>query len=285
MLSRRIFLQAGLALSTTATFAQNKRTIVTSFSILADFVKVLAGNTANVVSLVGLDQDAHHFNPLPKDITKLAKADLFVTNGLGFDGFALKLATSANYNKEVVIATKGIKSLTSSGSTDPHAWQDVENTLIYIDNIANGLIKIDKENAILYQANATQYKSQLTALHNKIKSDLAKIPRAKRKIVTSHDAFTYFGDAYDVDFYAPEGAITNGSSAQQIAKVIKQIKDEKISALFIENLSNNKILQQISKETGVKIGGTLYSDSLSKAAPSYLQMMAHNGNVIQNSLR
>jgi zinc/manganese transport system substrate-binding protein len=285
-ISRRHFITtASLLVLPSVAFSQTKLTIVTTFSILADLVRVIGGNRVSVISLVGLNKDAHDFSPRASDIVTLGKADLFVTNGLTFDNFAKGMVTSAKFEKPVIIASKGVKAISSGGGVDPHAWQDIENIKIYVKNIADALTAVDAEGTSLYAGNLNKYLGQLSALHLEIRQNIAAIPRSKRKIITSHDAFTYFGDAYDVDFYAPSGKITSEPTAQNIAKVIKQVKDETISALFLENMSNPRVITQIAKETGVKIGGTLYADSLSTAAPTYLQMMAHNGRVISTALK
>jgi zinc/manganese transport system substrate-binding protein len=284
MLNRRIFLACALSTPVLAQ-APQKIQVIASFSILADLIRVIGGTKTQVTSLVGLNQDAHHYSPRPNDIKLVSAADIFIINGLGFENWADKLLNAANFKNTRLVASQGVKALKTGNSIDPHAFHDIQNVKLYTKNIAVILSTHDKTNASFYEANMRNYHAQLEGLENEIKAMIAQIPRGARKVVTSHDAFAYYGDAYDIDFYAPVGKIITEPTAENIAKIIKQIKAENIKALFIENMSNPRALKQISNETDVKIGGTLYADALSAKAPSYLEFMRYNTSVLTKSLK
>ena len=276
-----------------ATRAAPPLKIVASFSIIADLVRQIGGPRVQVTTLVGADQDMHAFQPRPSDAQAIAAADLFVINGLDFETWAERLAAAAGYKKPGIVATRGIRPLPAGsahgqGSLDPHAWQDATNVKLYAANIRDGLITADPAGADDYRRNATALLARLDALDADIKAAFRPIPRASRKIVTSHDAFRYYGDAYDVDFRAPLGLSGDAEpSAQEFAALIGQIRREGIRALFLENTARSPLLQQIARETGVRIGGTLYSDALSAAdgpAASYEAMMRHNTRMIVAAL-
>lgn len=290
--SRRTFLAqaSAFALATPSVYAADKLPITASFSILADIVRVVGAERVNVTSLVGPDEDAHVFEPRPSDGKTILASKLVVINGLGFEPWASKLIKSAGYKGELVVASKGIQALKmkdskahaghSHGENDPHAWQNPNHVMLYAKNIASALSKIDPNGASLYQANAESYVKSLQQLDGWIKEQINAIPRAKRKVITSHDAFGYLAAQYDITFLAPQGVSTEVEpSAKQMARLIKQIQTEKIRAVFVENMSNPKLLAQLSQEVGVKVGPSLYADALSSAdkpGSSYLNMMRHN---------
>jgi len=271
--------------------------VVASFSILGDLVKVVGGERVAVTTLVGPDEDAHTFEPKPADAKTVLAGKLIVMNGLHFETWAEKLMKSAGYKGTVVIASKGVKPRTmpeeeghddkdhAAGGhhhddTDPHAWQDPNNVILYVRNIAAGLAQADASGAANYKANAEAYEKELRALDARIKTELATIPAAKRKVITSHDALGYFGARYKVGFLAPEGVNTDTEpSAKDMAQLIQQIKRDKIKAIFVENMRNPKMIEQLSKDTGAQVGVSLYSDALSAAdqpGATYLKMMNHN---------
>jgi zinc/manganese transport system substrate-binding protein len=270
--------------------------VVASFSILGDLVKVVGGDRVALTTLVGPDADAHAFEPKPSDAKTLLASKLLVINGMHFEPWADKLAKSANFKGDIVVASKGVKprampeeeehehQASEKGGhhheTDPHAWQNPNNVILYVRNIAAGLAKADASGAATYKANAEAYVKELQALDASISAQLATIPAAKRKVITSHDAFGYFAAQYKVKFLAPEGVSTDVEpSAKEVAQLVRQIKREKIRAIFIENMSNKKMLDQLSKDAGATVGGTLYSDALSapdQPGASYLKMMNHN---------
>jgi zinc/manganese transport system substrate-binding protein len=295
--SRRFFLASSLALaclaSGTATSAE-KIPVTASFSILGDLASAVGGERVTVSTLVGPDEDAHTFEPKPTDAKAILNTRLLLTNGLGFEPWANKLAKSAGYKGETVVASKGVKArhrveeAEAKGhaghgdheGTDPHAWQNPDNVVIYVRNIAAGLSKVDPSGAATYQGNAQAYVKELQTLDAWAKAKFAAIPAAKRKVITSHDAFGYFAAHYQIKFLAPQGVNTEAEpSAKQVAQLIKQIQREKIRAVFVENMSNPKLIEQLSKDAGATVGASLYADALSaadKPGATYLQMMRHN---------
>jgi zinc/manganese transport system substrate-binding protein len=270
--------------------ADNKVVVTASFSILGDLVKVVGGDRVSVVTLVGPDEDAHVFEARPSDAKNLLKSKLFVINGLGFEPWAIKLAKSADYKGKYVIATTGVKGIKISAESehaedehsevDPHAWQNPENVVLYVRNIAAGLAMVDPTGASTYLANAKAYVIQLQALNTWAKENIGAIAPDKRKVITSHDAFGYLGEQYKIKFLAPQGGSTESApSAKGVATIIKQIQREKIKAVFVENMSDPKLIVQLSKDVGVTVGATLYADALSgtdKPGATYLKMMRHN---------
>jgi zinc/manganese transport system substrate-binding protein len=262
--------------------------VVTSFSILGDLVQVVGGARVHVITLVGPDADAHSFEPKPADAKAILKARLFVINGLNFEPWADKLAKSAAYQGSVVVASRGVKprQMEETGDShghheaDPHAWQNPDNVVLYVQNIAAGLSKVDPAGAMTYQANAERYAKTLRDFDAQAKAQFDAIPAAKRRVITSHDAFGYFAAHYQIKFLAPEGINADAEpSAKHVAELIRQMKREKIRAVFVENMSDPKLMAQLSRDAGATVGGTLYSDALSGPAEpgsSYLKMMQHN---------
>ena len=267
----------------TASLAADKIPVLASFSILGDLVRVVGSDRVAVTTLVGPDEDAHVFEPKASDAKNLLQTKLMVTNGLGFEPWAQKLVKSSGYKGPVAVASQGIQTRSMPGKnagTDPHAWQDPTHVLIYVRNIAAALGKLDPAGASIYQANSEAYAKELQALDADAKAQIAAIPQPKRKIITSHDAFGYFGAHYGIAFYAPQGMSTEAEpSAKGVAQLIRQIKKEQIKAVFVENMSSPKLLVQLSQDAGVTAGATPYVDALSKAtgpADSYLKLMRHN---------
>ncbi|MCI4666317.1 MAG: metal ABC transporter substrate-binding protein [Neomegalonema sp.] len=254
--------------------------IVASFSILGDMVKVVAGDMAEVTTIVGPDADAHVYTPSVQDARAVAEADVIFVNGLGFETWSKTLIETSGSKAAVFVATEGITPLLVEGEVDPHAWNALPNGVIYVRNIAKGLAKVDPKNAAKYDANAEAYIVKLMALHKETTAALAKLPADRRTVVTAHDAFGYLAKAYGLEFLAPVGIDTEAEpSARDLAKLIKQIKEQKVAALFVENITSPALVEQIAKETGLSIGGRLFSDALSERggpATSYLAMFRHN---------
>ncbi len=274
--------------------------VVASFSILGDITQRIGGDRIKVHTLVGPNADAHIYQPTPTDAKTLAKARLVVVNGLGFEGWIDRLIKSSGYRGHVVIASSGIHTLARSesdddhdhhhaGDFDPHAWQDLSNAARYVDNIRNALIDIDPEGKSTYQANADQLGQEIAALDAEVRKTFEKIPKDRLKVVTTHDAFGYFGQSYGIAFIAPVGVNTDAEpSAADIGRIIKQIRREKIPAVFMESISDSRLLERIRQESGARIGGTLYSDALSKSdgpATTYLEMMRHNARTLVEALQ
>lgn len=275
--------------------AQEKMPVVASFSILGDIVQNVGGDRIAVKSLVGPNGDAHVYSPSPADAKTLADAKVVFSNGLGFEGWITRLIKSSNTKAPNVIATKGIKprKMTDGhghdhGDGDPHAWQSVPNVKIYVTNIRDGLIAADPAGKAAYEANAVAYLAKLDALDREVRDTLAKIPPERRKIITTHDAFGYFKGAYGIEFIAPQGVSTESeASARDVARLIQQIRKQKIPAVFLENVSDPRLLKRISEETGAKIGGTLYSDALTDEkgdAPTYIDLIRHNIRTLSTAL-
>lgn len=291
MLVRRSFLAAAVALLATPAFAQEKLPVVATFSILGDLVKNIGGERIALTTLVGPNGDAHVYSATPADAKNVATAKVIIINGLGFEGWIDRLIKASNAKAPVVAATRGIKArrIASGHShgdghahdeTDPHAWQSVPNVKIYVTNIRDALIAADPAGKAEYEANAKAYLEKLDALDKEIRAAVAGIPAARRKVITSHDAFAYFKAAYGIDFIAPQGVSTESeASARDVAQIIRQIKAQKVPAVFLENISDPRLVRRIADETGAKVGGTLYSDALSDEkgpAGTYIDMMRHN---------
>jgi zinc/manganese transport system substrate-binding protein len=281
-------LMAPLLIGSAGACAADKIKVATSFSVLGDMVKQIGGDRVEVTSFVGPNGDAHVYEPTPGDARILAAAPVLVINGLGLEGWMERLEKSSGFKGTVVIATKGIKTRQMEEEehgqtrkiTDPHAWQSLANGRVYVQNIRDGLIAADPAGKETYAANATKFLADIDDVEKIVKNSIAKLPPARRKIITTHDAFGYFGATYGMEFIAPEGVSTESeASAKDVAKIIRQIKAEKVPAVFLENVTDHRLLDQIAKETGAKIGGTLYSDALSEAngpAATYLDMFRHN---------
>jgi zinc/manganese transport system substrate-binding protein len=293
---RRTVLALGLALLSAPALAQERLPVVASFSILGDMTARVGGDRIALTTLVGPDGDAHVFQPGPGDARALANARVLVLNGLGFEGWIDRLKEAAGFRGVEVVATAGVEPLTEDeehghehGAYDPHAWQDVANAEIFVRNIAAGLEQADPDGAAIYRANAQVYLAELRALDEEIRSAMERVPEAQRVLVTAHDAFRYFAHAYDVKVLAPQGVSTDSeASAADVARLIEQIRAERVQALFVESISDPRLVDQIVRETGARIGGTLYSDALSPPgtpAATYLGMMRHNAAQITAALQ
>jgi zinc/manganese transport system substrate-binding protein len=276
--------------------AADKVKAVASFSILGDMVRQVGGDRIELVTLVGPDGDAHVYEPTPADAKTLAASNILFINGLGFEGWMERLEKSSGFDGKVVVASTGVtprhmleaEDGKAEEITDPHAWQSLANGKIYVANIRDGLIAVDPEGKATYEANAAKYLDAIAKEESVVKETLAKLPEARRKIITSHDAFGYFGAAYGLEVIAPEGVSTESeASAKDVAKIVRQIKKEQIPAVFMENITDHRLLDQIARETGAKIGGTLYTDALSKPdgpAGTYLGMFQHNLETLSEAL-
>jgi len=254
--------------------------VVTSFSILEDLVNELGGDLVEVENLVGRDSDAHMYQPKPSDAVSVAKADLIVFNGLGFEGWMARLLANSNYKNNQVVASKGVKPIVVDGEPDPHAWQSFTNIRVYLDNITDSLVAFNPEHAAEFKQRHKEYLQKLRGLERELSEKLAFVPKDARIVVTSHDAFGYLGKEFDIQFLAPLGlSMDSDASATDVVGIINQIREQQVKALFVENISNPRLLNQISEETKVAIGGSLYSDALSSLdgpANSYFKMMEHN---------
>lgn len=263
--------------------------VVATFSILGDLTEALGGARVTVRTLVGPGGDAHVYTPTPADARQLGEAQLLIVNGLGFEGWMDRLVDAAGYGGPIVVATDGVAPRrTEDGGTDPHAWQDPANGRRYIENIRDGLLAVDPDGAAGYRERAAQVLADLDGVAARMSESLAAIPLERRRVVTSHDAFGYFGDAFDIDFIAPVGTSTESeASAADVAALVRQIRSERIPAVFVENISDPRLLEQIRRETGARLGGTLYSDALSPSdgpAATYLDMLTYNTTTLAAAL-
>jgi zinc/manganese transport system substrate-binding protein len=272
------------ALAPNAHAAGQKLRVVASFSVLADLVRNVGGDRIELKTLVGPDGDAHVYSPIPADAQAVAAANLVVINGLGFEGWLPRLVESTGKRATVEEAAKGVTPRRGTGADadkiDPHAWQSVANVKIYVANIRDALIEADPDGGGIYEVNATKYLKQLDALDREIRSGVAVIPVSRRQVVTIHDAFGYFADAYGITFVAPQGVSTDTEpTANDIAAIILLVRAAHVPAVFPEKLGDPRLIGRIAAETGAKVGGALYSDSLTGPdgeAPTYIQMMNHN---------
>ncbi|MBY0383052.1 MAG: metal ABC transporter substrate-binding protein [Xanthobacteraceae bacterium] len=300
MLSRLVLgIGAAVLVAASPAHAQSKVNVVTTFSILEDFVKNVGGDRVEVRSLVGPNADTHVYTPTPKDAQEIAAAKLVVVNGLGLEGWLPRLVESSGGKATIVVATKGITprkveagealgDQRGIGAADPHAWQSVPNAKIYAANIRDALIAVDPAGLDIYRRNAEAYFARLDELDQEVRAAVAKIPPEHRHVISTHDAFGYFAVTYGIDFIAPQGVSTDSEpSARDIATIISQVKKQKIPAVFLENIADPRLIKLIGSETGAKIGGTLYSDSLTEEngdAPTYIAMVRHNIKALASAL-
>jgi zinc/manganese transport system substrate-binding protein len=283
-----------LVCSTQDVAAASPIRVVVSFSILQDIAREVGGGDVAVTSLIGPDSDPHVFEPNPDQARLLSQAQLFIVNGLGFEGWLIRLTSSAQYRGPIVTATQGITPITTGEagsatlSPDPHAWQDVRNAIVYADNIARALAAADPAHAAAYRERVRHYKAKLEALDQHVREELGLIPVEKRRVITSHGAFAYYGRAYGVTFLAPEGISTDSEpSAKAIAELIRQIRREGIKALFIENITDPRLVEELARDTGTTLGPPLYSDALSQPngrAPTYIRMIEYNTAALKQGM-
>jgi zinc/manganese transport system substrate-binding protein len=277
-----------LAMAASPARAQDRLKVVASFSILGDLVQNVGGDRVEVSTLVGPNSDVHVYEPAPADAKKIADAKLVVINGLGLEGWLPRLVQSSGSKAAIVTASDGVVPLTSGSAADPHAWQSVPNAKIYVANIRDALVAADPGDAGAFRANAEGYLAKLDQLDRDVREAMAQIPPARRKVISTHRAFGYFAAAYGVEFIAPSGVSTDSeASARDIADIITQIRVAKIPAVFVENISDPRLIQRISAETGAGIGGMLYSDGLTDEkgdAPTYIDMVRHNIRALNHAL-
>jgi zinc/manganese transport system substrate-binding protein len=268
--------------------AQERLNVVTSFSILADFARAIGGERVDVTTLVGPNADVHVYTPAPGDAKTIAGAKLVIVNGLGLEGWLPRLVQSAGGKASTAVASTGIAPLQRGAEADPHAWQSVPNAKIYVANIRDALTATDPADAAAFRANAERYLAELDALDAEVRAAVAKIPPERRKVISTHNAFGYFAEAYGIAFIAPLGVSTEiEPSARDLAGIIGQVKQAKIPAVFLENMSDDRLIGRIAVESGAKLGGTLYSDALTGEkgdAPTYIAMVKHNIRALTSAL-
>jgi zinc/manganese transport system substrate-binding protein len=265
--------------------------VVATFSVLGDMVKNVAGDKVALTTLVGPDADTHLYQPTPADARAIAEARLIVANGLGFEGWLGRAAQAAGFRGTIATASDGVTVLgmehagAGGGSRpkrvpDPHAWQDLKAGQIYVANIVRALSAVDPGNARYYEEHGGAYGRQLGALDATVRAALAEVPEAKRRVITSHDSFAYYGRAYGVEFKALVGVSTESEpTASDIARLIQQMRKERTKALFIENMADRRMIDQLAQEAGAAVGPPLYSDALSRPAEpasTYVRMFEYN---------
>lgn len=266
--------------------------VVASFSILADMAREVGGPDVEVQALVGPNADAHVFQPTPADARRVAGADLVVVNGLGFEGWIDRLVKSAGYRGPMVVASAGVTPRRGEAGhghgEDPHAWQDLRNAMRYVANLRDAFARARPAQAADFERRAQAYSDRLQTLDAEVRSRFDAIAKARRRILTSHDAFGYFGAAYGIDLLSPQGINTEAEpSSSTVARLIRQIRAREVSAVFMENISNPRLVEQIASEAGVQVGGRLYSDALSPPgteADTYVKLFAFNARAIAAAL-
>nr|5KZJ_A Chain A, Periplasmic solute binding protein [Paracoccus denitrificans PD1222]5KZJ_B Chain B, Periplasmic solute binding protein [Paracoccus denitrificans PD1222] len=265
--------------------------VVATFSIIGDFAAKVGGDRIRLNVLVGPDSDTHVYEPRPADAIALAGADVVLTNGLEFEGFLTRLIAASGTDAAVATLTDGVETMEEpggGGAHDPHAWQAVPNAKVYVQNIAAAFCAADAEGCAAYQANAARYIGELDALDTEIRAAIAALPQDRRTVVVAHNAFRYFEAAYGVHFLSPQGVSTESeAAAADVAGLIREIRARNASAIFAENISDTRLLEQIAREAGLPLAGTLYSDALSGPdgpASNYIAMMRHNAGAIAAAL-
>jgi zinc/manganese transport system substrate-binding protein len=267
--------------------------VVASFTVLADMVRQVAGDRAVVSSLVGPNGDPHAYEPSPDDGRRLREADLVIVNGLGLEGWMDRLIKASGYRGTIVVASDNVRPrmMDDGGKPiiDPHAWNSAANGVVYVGTIVKALCAADPDGTAQYQASGKRYADEIRSLDAYARQTIGAIPADRRKILTSHDAFGYFGDAYGVTFLSPVGFSTETeASAATVAKLIDQIKAEHVMAYFIENSNDPKLVRQIARATNAKPAGELYVEALSEPdgpAPTYAAMFRRNVDLLVAAMR
>lgn len=287
MISRRLLLFAALpvlmVLSAVPASAETLK-VVASFTVLADVVRQVGGDHVKVTSLVGPNGDPHEFEPSPADAKALNAAKVTFVSGEGLEGWMDRLITASGYKGKPITVSEGINTRTMEEDgktvTDPHVWNSPVNVKIWVANIEKALSAADPADAAAFKANAEKYTKKLDELDAYAHSKFDKIADNSRKVLTSHDAFGYFGREYNVSFLAPLGLSTESeASAADVAKLIEQIKQERVKTYFFENSNDPRLVKQVATATGAKPGGELYVESLSDTkgpAPTYEKMFRYN---------
>lgn len=290
---------------------QEKLKVIASFSILADIVEQVGGERLTVTTLVPAGGDAHVFQPSPADARAVASADILIANGLNFETWLDRLVAASGFKGRRIVAAQGIQPRKLAGhdhaghshshgpadakakagkeQDDPHVWHDLQRMQAYVANIVAGLAAADPQHAEGYRQRGAAYAAQLKDLDTWASAQFDLVPRAHRKAITQHDAFGYLADRYLITFLAPQGMNTESeASAETVAQLIRQIKRQRVQALFFENVVNPRLIEQIAKEAKVTVGGRLYSDALGprgSEADSYLKLYRLNVERLVGAMR
>lgn len=271
--------------------ATEKPKIVATASMIADIAQNIVGDKFEVITIVPIGKDPHTYEPTPSDATMVANADVIFKNDLTFEGWLLKLIENSGTKANVVKVTEGvevIESLTYANSADPHAWMNALNGIVYAENIKNAMVVYDEANQDYYEKNFEVYRKKLKDLDQYIQEQIKSIPEKQRILITSHDAFQYYGRKYGIRLESVLGTSTEAQAqTSDYTKVDKVIRESGVPAVFIESTVNPKMLQQLASSNDITIGGSLYSDSIGgkdSDAPSYLTMLKYNTDVIVKAL-
>jgi len=280
-----------LLLLTVSLLGQERLKVVASASMIADITQNIIGDLHDIEMIVPIGGDPHLHEPTPSNARLVAAADLILINGLTFEGWITELIENSGSNASVVTVTKGVNVLTSQtykNSADPHAWMDASNGVIYAENIAQAISALDIANQESFANNLQAYQSELVALDSEIKQAISTIPSDQRILITSHDAFQYFGRRYGIQLEAIMGISTEAEAqTADITRVNKVIREKGIPAIFIESTINPKLMQQLAHDNKIGIGGKLYADSLGdkdSPAASYVDMLRYNTTTIVKAL-
>ncbi len=263
--------------------------VVASFTVLRDLVCELGRERVEVSVLVGPDSDAHVYEPTPADVKAVAAARIIVLNGLGFEGWISRLLDSAQSRGVVVVASRGVSVRDAQGHPDPHAWQDPRNVQLYVTNITAALVAADPQHAVAFHENEKTYLRKLEDLDRSLRREFSQIPTERRRVITTHDAFGYFGAAYGIQFLPAQGWTTESEpSPANIARLVSQARQQKVTAVFLENISDPRLMLQLARDTGLRIGGRLHSDALGPPgdpSATYLGLITTNAQLLLDAMR
>ncbi len=269
----------------------DKPVVLTTFTVLADVARNVAGDKLTVESITKAGAEIHGYEPTPGDIRKAAKADLILDNGLNLEAWFGQFVEGLDVPHAVVsdgVEVMSISEDSYQGKPNPHAWMSPVNVQIYVDNMVTAFSKLDPENAAVFEANGDAYKAELQGVQDEMKASLAGLPENQRALVTCEGAFSYLArDAGLKEVYIWAVNAEQQATPQQITRAIEYVKSNQVPAVFCESTVSDAPMQQVVGATGAKFGGTLYVDSLSEAdgpVPTYLDLIRHDADVITKAL-
>lgn len=288
---KSVFLTGTLLLLTILAISQEKPLVVATASIFADMADNIAGGLVEVRSIVPIGGDPHIYEPTPADVQLVQSANLILKNGLTFEGWLNELIENSGTKANSVLITNGITPIESvqyKNSTDPHAWMSAVNGLIYLRNIKMALSELMPASKDVFEFNHAIYEKQLMDLDTFIRNQINSIPESKRILITSHDAFRYYGNEYGIRVESVLGTSTDADiQTSDIIRLNTIIKKFAIPAVFIESTVDPKLLKQLASDNQISIGGKLFSDSIGdedSEAPTYLDMLKFNTKTIVKGL-
>lgn len=263
--------------------------VVASFTVLSDLTREIGGDRVAVRPLVGPDGDVHVYEPTTADVRAVAAAQVVILNGLGFEGWIDRLLDSAQFRGTLVIASRGVVPRELDGHPDPHAWQDPRNAQIYVTNIGGALIQMLPAYGSELRARMLQYRERLAALDDTLRTEFNALPAERRRVITTHDAFGYFGAAYGIEFLPLQGWTTDSEpSAAAMARLVTAARTHRATAVFLENVTDPRMMRQLAHDSGLIIGGQLYSDALAprgQPADTYYGMIRTNADTLLAAMR